>query len=520
MRNNRINSSKAIATIIKPPSSNNGWKYGFPPYYLAALEAYLSGKLTVKTEDLEIKMWEYNFGKNKADFLSLFSMKAVLEHCLKIEDRGILEASNRILKIASVNSPSAVFYIQYPNEFLVALPLAKLLKSRKKKIIFAGEFFATIYERIINTYDFIDYIVYDSVAYSLKLLLAGGKDNIPNIFWKGKAVGDDLNFRYSKDFFKEFPAPSFDTLPLKTYKAYLETYFGIDEPVLSYRLSQGCVNRCFFCSISKYDKFNFKDAATVSADLFNLSRRYNCRFFHFLDNSFTISNKYTKELCKKIISGKPGIEFMGMSQVEYLDEEAIRLLKEAGCQALFLGIESVSLKGVYLLKKNRDLKKFPRILELCKKNGIWVHLFFMSGFPFQRLSDVSGDLDFIKHNRELIDSILINDFQLHINSDICNYPAKFGIRSIGSNFLPYRIGVPYSPKNENHLLYLRIFKELFTKLGLNNLDPLCLSFLFNPALKEAVVNNADKFLSVDSEEFLEKCRVYLKEKSRFNQRRA
>jgi hypothetical protein len=481
-----------MVTIIKPPSNNNHWKDGLPPYSLGLLKSSLSKEFDVQVEDLEIKMWRSNLNGGGTDCLSLFSLENVLEHCIKKENPALLKAAGKILRLTRIRSSVVVFYIEYANELLVALPLAKWLKKRKKKIVFLGHFFLGLSQDIIK-YDFVDFIIDDPAGDPLRNLLRG-------------APGSDAP--------KEAVVPCFDGLPLETYKLYLKTYFDLGRLILPYKISQGCIYKCFFCNQAAHERFNFRDVDTCLTDLIALSRKYGSRQFAFKDNSFTISNRYTKTLCKNILSRKLNFEFIGMSHYAYLDEDCIKLLKEAGCKGLCFGVESTSLKGVYSLPKNRNLKNLPLILRWCKENDIWVHLFFISGFPFQSLADISQDIDFIKDNRDRIGSVLVNNFQLQVHSNIYKGPEKYGIDSIDRHVAPYQRNVPYSPADERQKQFLfNTFKEALLELKLCNIDPFALLFLFNPLLKKAIVNDPDKFLSGDSGIFLEKCKTYLESRS-------
>lgn len=71
-----------------------------------------------------------------------------------------------------------------------------------------------------------------------------------------------------------------------------------------------------------------------------------------------------------------------------LDEEIIKKLKEAGTHYLSLGIESGTKRVQEIMKKNIDLDKTRKTVELIKKYGIKVNGFFMIGFPFETESEI------------------------------------------------------------------------------------------------------------------------------------
>lgn len=500
-------------TIIKPPSNTNHWKEGILPVDLVSLFSVLSESFCIKLSDLEIKIWDNNLDNESPIDLSLFSVKNVLEYCSKDGCIQISETINKILELFNTDATTIVFYIKYNSQFLSALALAKALKKKNKTIIFMGGYFKNIHARIRKTHDFIDYIIPETLASNLNQLLQKISINeTPNLNWQQK--GDNsINISQNDTISSKINFPDEDCFnhQISCYKKYLELYFGLDKLVFSYQISDGCVNNnCFFCGANKHQKFSFKDPSQVLSDLIDMSQHYKSNLFTFADSSFIFSNTYAKNICRAIISKKLNFQFFGLCLYEHLDEDLIRLLKEAGCLGLSFGIESLSLKDNYSLRKNKNLKKLPRILKLCKENNIWIHPLFITGFPYQDLSAIKEDIAFIKNNKENIPSILVQKFQLHMNSNIYMNPEKYGIHSIDYKIAPYVRDIPFYPRQRYDKTYVDIFKDAMVKLDLLIFDPNYLTFLFNPSLRKAISTDPDRFYSTGSETFLEKCKDYIR----------
>ena len=86
--------------------------------------------------------------------------------------------------------------------------------------------------------------------------------------------------------------------------------------------------------------------------------------------------------------------------------------------------------SVFLLVKNRNLDALPGILGSCSENDIWSHLFFMCGLPGQKMLHVKKDINFVRGLRDVIISVLVNRFQLHVGSPAYREPMKYGVEAV------------------------------------------------------------------------------------------
>lgn len=500
--------SQLMITLLKPPSTDNYWKNGVMPYQVASLKGYLSAWGDITIDDLEIKVWMYNrLNSNNGIDLHYYNRRNVLSHLLKKSDEIIEGQSKKIISlINNLESPVIAFYIENSDELLVVLTLGQMLKKMGKTIVLAGAFFQTISSVLMKKFEFIDYIISDSGELSLELFLKNkDPDVVPNLAYRiNKMV---LRSQCSKIISQNLtPMPDFSGLPLDLYKKYNSEYFGFSSLVLPFRLSQGCTRDCFFCGLPKYNYFNVKRPVKAVFELTALCEKYETNKVFFYDNSITFSDRYLNLFCDQILKNKLDIRYVAFAHYSHLKLNDLLKLRQTGCIALCFGVESVALPSMVSLKKNTNLNTLSGVLKDCKKAGLWTHLFFMCGLPGQKLVHLKKDLLFIKRNIENIDSILINQFQLLISSDIYNNPLEYGINKVAYSLAPYFRSIPYFPVNRGIAGQYSYYLRAIRKLRLPNFEPdRCLSFLFNESRKESIVDLMKNNPVSSSEDFLELC---------------
>ncbi|PLX17670.1 MAG: hypothetical protein C0601_06475 [Candidatus Muiribacterium halophilum] len=161
--------------------------------------------------------------------------------------------------------------------------------------------------------------------------------------------------------------------------------------------SRGCPGRCTFCSSKLLWKRRvyFRSAESVFQEMSTLYEN-GVDYFVFSDDTFTMKKSRLKKLFTLINESSMRIVFDFRSRADYMDEEMIKLLAEAGAVSVSLGIESADEKVLSILKKDIDLKKAEKAVRLCNENGIRTNLFFIVGCPGEDESSIEKNIDFIK----------------------------------------------------------------------------------------------------------------------------
>jgi radical SAM superfamily enzyme YgiQ (UPF0313 family) len=121
--------------------------------------------------------------------------------------------------------------------------------------------------------------------------------------------------------------------------------------------------------------------------------KYRIDDFQFRDDIFTADKKRVKEFCSLLIKQNKRYLWNCYATFNTIDEGLIRLMKEAGCYQLNLGIETGSEESLKAYKGfSNSLVK--GVMSVIKKVGIETRLFFIIGPPSITVQDVEDTIAF------------------------------------------------------------------------------------------------------------------------------
>jgi len=193
------------------------------------------------------------------------------------------------------------------------------------------------------------------------------------------------------------PIPAWHLLPMEEYfhghpagLLYKKKRFAM---VLS---SRGCPFGCSFCTNEKIwqRKWRGHSVKRVIAEIKDIRKRFKVDEIQFMDSNMSVDKARLKKICRALIKEKiPWIPYTGVS-VLTLDPPLIRLLAASGCYALQLGIEHGDPQIQARVGKIVPLKNTQKIVQECKKVGIWVHGYFVVGLPGETLNTAYRSLDY------------------------------------------------------------------------------------------------------------------------------
>lgn len=138
------------------------------------------------------------------------------------------------------------------------------------------------------------------------------------------------------------PFPALDLLELHKYYAPYINHGNLFSLLLS---SRGCTYKCDYCLYPTLfgGKFRTRSPKNIVDEMEYDYKRYGIREFIFLDATFNISEKRVVELCTEIIKRKLQIIWACNMRVTPVSLEMLSLMKRAGCNRVFYGVEDTDL---------------------------------------------------------------------------------------------------------------------------------------------------------------------------------
>ena len=162
--------------------------------------------------------------------------------------------------------------------------------------------------------------------------------------------------------------------------------------------SRGCIGSCKFCLAPKIykKKMRYTDAWYFVRRLKKRNKKYGVTNFYFTDLLFTANKAHAREICKNIIDMELNITWRCEARVDTLDEDTLKLMKEAGCEYIKLGVESMSNRRLKWMDKRIRVSQIQTAVSLMKKVGIKCVVYILLGGNNFTDEDYLAELELFK----------------------------------------------------------------------------------------------------------------------------
>jgi radical SAM PhpK family P-methyltransferase len=175
--------------------------------------------------------------------------------------------------------------------------------------------------------------------------------------------------------------------------------FGREEigEFVSLRTAKSCPFACNFCGFpQRAGKYVYTSVEHVGAELDAIANLGSVSTLTFVDDTFNVPKGRFKEILRLMIDRKYGFHWNSFYRSDCGDDETIELMAEAGCEGVFLGIESGSDKMLELMNKTARRVEYTSAIKKFKSVDILTYASLIVGFPGETLSTVQETIDFIE----------------------------------------------------------------------------------------------------------------------------
>ncbi len=190
----------------------------------------------------------------------------------------------------------------------------------------------------------------------------------------------------------ELPLPKHEMLPLDKYRMPL-----IKGPYSFVVPSRGCPAGCKYCI--KHVSYNYavrlRSAENIMAELWSLKKQGINNVMMYAD-LFTVNRDQVMSICQAMIAEKIEMQWMCNSRTDYVDEEMLQKMGQAGCHMISWGIESGSPEILKRARKGTDPTKAERALAWARKAGIKNFGYFIIGLPGETEETIRQTITFSK----------------------------------------------------------------------------------------------------------------------------
>lgn len=224
--------------------------------------------------------------------------------------------------------------------------------------------------------------------------------------------------------------------------------------------SRGCPNRCDFCYNScKNRTYVLRPIEDVLKDIDELQTRHVL----FIDDNFIGSPKYCEELLNKM-KNKSLIWSAAVTTKILEFPKLLDLMKETGCQSLFIGFESINDSSLQTVNKDNHFEIYDQLVEAIHSRGIMINASMVFGLDGDTKAVFKQTMDWLVKNRiETLTSHILTPYpgtQLYKKMLEENRITDFDLSKYNTSH------VVFKPKNmsekELYSGYLWMYKKFYS----------------------------------------------------------
>ena len=191
---------------------------------------------------------------------------------------------------------------------------------------------------------------------------------------------------------------SLDSIPFGD-KTLFDNYGALTSRIML-MTTRGCPFECTFC-VNSYRNSLYtgeiylrqRSVPNVIDNLLQLKNTYQPKGFRFLDDVFAFNLKWLIEF-KDAYSKHINLPFHGNITPSTAKDNILKLLSEAGCTSLSMGVQSGSEEiRTKLLHRRHTDESIVEAAQRMKKYGIKLHAEYIFGFPEETPADMWKSLD-------------------------------------------------------------------------------------------------------------------------------
>ena len=282
---------------------------------------------------------------------------------------------------------------------------AEALKAAKPglPVILGGVHPTSIWNRILTNYPAVDMIVVGEGEPTLQDLAQN--DYIPSESIRGLAFRDtsgEVRYGGPRELMQDLdqlPFPAYDKLQGFPMDYPLPIFNYPRGPATSFISSRGCPYACSYCDRSVFrSTFRYHSAAYVVEQLQWLKNTYGIRHVNIYDDNFLLLRERVQEFCELKLKSGLKTTFNCCGRVDRLDPELLRLMKQAGCWQIAIGVESGDEELMSAHRMNNNLETTRQVVRWINEAGIRVKGLFMIGIPGETERTIRSTISFAIEN--------------------------------------------------------------------------------------------------------------------------
>jgi anaerobic magnesium-protoporphyrin IX monomethyl ester cyclase len=156
------------------------------------------------------------------------------------------------------------------------------------------------------------------------------------------------------------------------------------------RTAKSCPFSCSFCDFpQRSGKYTYLDFEHVEQEMNNIAKIPSVTTVTFIDDTFNVPKVRFREFCQLLIDKAYGLRWNCYYRSDHGDRATIELMKRAGCEGVFLGVESGSDEQLKRMNKTARRKNYLSAISDFRDVGIATYASVIIGFPGETAATVA-----------------------------------------------------------------------------------------------------------------------------------
>lgn len=171
---------------------------------------------------------------------------------------------------------------------------------------------------------------------------------------------------------------------------------------VSTRTAKSCPFACSFCNFPQQaGQYTFMSVEMVERELNAIRDLGTVTTVTFIDDTFNVPKKRFHAILQMMIRNEYFRHFKWNCtfRCDHADDEIISLMGKAGCEGVFLGVESGSDRQLSAMNKTARRKDYAWAIPRLKEESILAHANVFVGFPGETLDSVEETVGLIRETR-------------------------------------------------------------------------------------------------------------------------
>jgi radical SAM superfamily enzyme YgiQ (UPF0313 family) len=312
---------------------------------------------------------------------------------------SVQELNRSILALIDLESYNIIGLSTMGGTFPITVSLAKEIKRLKPlvTIILGGPHSSFLPAETLRDFPFVDAVVVGEGEHTFSEMLRCFQSSSAD--WRdipGVAIRNHP-FR-ERELIKNL-----DELPVLEYGDCRKLHLnGDSKGQIEVEGVRGCYAKCRFCATTQFwgCRVRRKSASRLVKEMIHLAGLTGLSECQIIGDNFTYPLKTFDEICRHFIKEGSGLHWKCDTRIGDLEKSDLKLMKDAGCTSIFVGIESSSPETLERINKKIDLAKTIVMVREALDLGIQVVASQIIGFPWETEPDVMATL---KLHTQLLD---------------------------------------------------------------------------------------------------------------------